>query len=388
MTQQLAPLSPPRLAPPLGIRAEGERRVLDATAGRLITIAYEMALNRAAWDDILDALAGAFPKSLVAVWAYDTAERRTLALTSRGGGEHHVTPPASLVGLLADAAPFDIVHPDKLHARSSSRRTASEGEFAATTGTIISRNGSRTLAIEIRYADAREGEVKARAAALLRHIAPHLARAIELNRREGGRDAAELEDVVDALPFGIFFIDSGLHIHYANRRADEVRRKGQGPFTAFDGRLRALDAEADALLRDAISRAEHGPRTGSALNLAGPGGRRYYLTARLLQPRDRRLQLHDALYETGPRLLIAVHEADQPIQVPIDFLWRSFALTDAEAKLADALVNGWTLAELAHDRELSKQTLRNQLVGLMRKTGTKRQSQLVALLTRLSLGAL
>jgi DNA-binding CsgD family transcriptional regulator len=292
------------------------------------------------------------------------------------------------VALLADAAAFDIVHADKLHARSSSRRTASEGDFAATTGTVIVRNGTRTLAIEIRYADAREGEAKARAAALLRHIAPHLARAIELARRERGRDAAELEDVVDALPFGIFFIDGGLHIHYANRRADEVRRKGHGPFTAFDARLRAPDAEADALLRDAISRAEHGPRTGSALNLSGPDGRRYYLTARLLRPRDRRLQLHDALYDAGPRLLIAVHEADQPIQVPTDFLWRSFALTDAEAKLADALVNGLTLAELAHDRGLSKQTLRNQLVGLMRKTGTKRQSQLVALLTRLSLGAL
>ena len=388
MTQQLASLSPQRLVPPVGIRTEGERRVLDATASRLITIAYEMALNRASWDDILDALAGAFPKSLVAAWAYDTAEKRTLALSSRGGGDQHVTPPASLVALLADAGAFDIVHSDKLHSRSNSRRAASEGDFAATTGTIIARNGGRMLSIEIRYADAREGEVKARAAALLRHIAPHLARAIELSRRERGRGAAELEDVVDALPFGIFFVDSGQQIHYANRRANEVRRTGQGPFTAFDGRLRAQDAETDTLLRDAISRAEHGPRTGSALSLSGPTGRRFYLTARLLQPRDRLLQLHDALYETGPRLLIAVHEADQPIPVPIDFLWRSFGLTDAEAKLAEALVNGWTLAELAHDRELSKQTLRNQLVGLMRKTGTKRQSQLVALLTRLSLGAL
>lgn len=35
-----------------------------------------------------------------------------------------------------------------------------------------------------------------------------------------------------------------------------------------------------------------------------------------------------------------------------------------------------------------KQTLRNQLVGVMRKTGTRRQSELVLLLTRLALTCL
>ena len=63
-------------------------------------------------------------------------------------------------------------------------------------------------------------------------------------------------------------------------------------------------------------------------------------------------------------------------------------LLKREAKLAEALLNGSTLAEFAKDREVSKQTLRNQLVGLMRKTGTRRQSELVSLLTRLSLTAL
>ncbi|MDX1948063.1 MAG: helix-turn-helix transcriptional regulator, partial [Pirellulaceae bacterium] len=136
-------------------------------------------------------------------------------------------------------------------------------------------------------------------------------------------------------------------------------------------------------------RAGQGPRGGtSALKLNGSAGERYFAAMRVLQSKSRHLQLHDAIYNTGPLVLVSLHEADQPIQLPVDLLWRSFALTDAEAKLAEALVNGWTLAELAQDRQVSKQTLRNQLVGLMRKTGTKRQSQLVSLLTRLSLGAI
>ena len=59
----------------------------------------------------------------------------------------------------------------------------------------------------------------------------------------------------------------------------------------------------------------------------------------------------------------------------MDLLWRAFALTESEASLAEALLNGATLADYAQDREVSKQTLRNQLVGIMRKTGTKRRSR-------------
>ena len=63
-------------------------------------------------------------------------------------------------------------------------------------------------------------------------------------------------------------------------------------------------------------------------------------------------------------------------------------VTDAEAQLAEALVKGATLADFAQEREVSKQTLRNQLVGVMRKTQTRRQSELVSLLTRLAVTCL
>ena len=71
--------------------------------------------------------------------------------------------------------------------------------------------------------------------------------------------------------------------------------------------------------------------------------------------------------------------------LPMDLLWRAFGLTESEASLAEALLAGSTVADYAQEREVSKQTLRNQLVGIMRKTGTKRQAELLSLLTRLSL---
>ena len=96
-------------------------------------------------------------------------------------------------------------------------------------------------------------------------------------------------------------------------------------------------------------------------------------------------QLHDAILDPGPLVMLIVHGSEETATLPADLLWRAFSLTDSEANLAEALLNGETLADFARERAVSKQTLRNQLVGVMRKTGTRRQSELVALLTRLSL---
>ena len=87
-------------------------------------------------------------------------------------------------------------------------------------------------------------------------------------------------------------------------------------------------------------------------------------------------------------VVLVVHGSLEIAALPMDLLWRAFSLTESEARLAEALLAGATLADFAKEREVSKQTLRNQLVGVMRKTGTRRQSELVSLLTRLALTCL
>ena len=401
--QQIIAHPPQRAVPPLSTRAQGERRMLDVSASRIVTLTYEMALGRASWDDILDALAAALPGCPVIISADDIAEQRNLVFAQRGMNpaqatryaEHAAKSPA--VALTVDNALFELFHDDQATPRATTKRSAFYtqcvaplGDAAASAAMVLARNGSRQLTIEIRYPEARESELRPRVAALLRHVGPHLGRAIELSRRETDIGAGEIEEIVGGLPFGLFLVDRAMSVHYANGRADELRRANAGPFVAFDGRLRALDEEADRQLREAVQRAGQGTRsTSTALRLGSPtGGERYFVTARALQPRSRRMQLHNALFDNGPLVLISIHETEQPPALPVDLLWRSFALSDAETRLAEALLEGRTLAELAQDRAISKQTLRNQLVGLMRKTGTRRQSQLVSLLTRLSLSAI
>jgi DNA-binding CsgD family transcriptional regulator len=63
-------------------------------------------------------------------------------------------------------------------------------------------------------------------------------------------------------------------------------------------------------------------------------------------------------------------------------LARFFALTPAEARLARCLLKGDTLKEAATVLKIKPLTAQNQLSSLFRKTDTRRQVQLVALLVR------
>lgn len=62
-----------------------------------------------------------------------------------------------------------------------------------------------------------------------------------------------------------------------------------------------------------------------------------------------------------------------------------FGFTAAETRLAIELVQGKTPSEIAEEHELSRTTIRSQLASLFSKTQTSRQSELVALLGRLTL---
>ena len=87
--------------------------------------------------------------------------------------------------------------------------------------------------------------------------------------------------------------------------------------------------------------------------------------------------------DAGRVAIMVIYWVDQ-LHLGRDALWRMFDLTAREVELAQALLEGRTLPELARAHAVSKQTLRNQLSSIMRKTCTRRQSELVALLLQMA----
>ena len=71
---------------------------------------------------------------------------------------------------------------------------------------------------------------------------------------------------------------------------------------------------------------------------------------------------------------------------PSDTLLRDlFSLTRSEIALAEKLANGMTLTEASEVAGVGRETVRTHLKSVLRKTGTRRQSELTALLTGLSM---
>ena len=101
------------------------------------------------------------------------------------------------------------------------------------------------------------------------------------------------------------------------------------------------------------------------------------------------MELHHPRQQCGAALVaLAFQDAAEPLDLGAGALWEAFGLSPAEAALALRLLEGRSLGEVATAQRVAKQTLRNQLAAVMRKTGTSRQAELVALLTRLALVAL
>lgn len=70
---------------------------------------------------------------------------------------------------------------------------------------------------------------------------------------------------------------------------------------------------------------------------------------------------------------------------PIDALKKTFALTNQEAKVAQYIAMGESVAEAAKGLGISYQTARNHLKFVMSKTYTHRQSELAILLIRVKI---
>lgn len=372
------------------------RRVSNYPYNSLISCIYDLSRGRAGWDNFLDTLAAAFPGCLILVSGDDLVSRRNVVFAHRG------LSPSAAAGYVSSYAmvnpwrealgnwpPGHLYHDEDLAERRQALESpyytewlGRQGAYDAATGFIVLRSGARQLSLELRYSSRDERAIRDRAGTILGDAAFHFRHAFE----SAGQSKDYLGKLVDDLSFPVFLVSADMRVVYGNHHADALRRGDSGPFVGDRGVLRASDEQVDSQLRDLIARACSSRRSTTSLLAFGAPGDRYFAVARPAVPAgESTFQLHDALFDSGPLAMLILHGASGMTALPADLLWRAFGFTEAEADLAEALLSGDTVAEYAQARLVSKQTLRNQLVGLMRKTGTHRQAELIGLLTRLAL---
>jgi DNA-binding CsgD family transcriptional regulator len=90
---------------------------------------------------------------------------------------------------------------------------------------------------------------------------------------------------------------------------------------------------------------------------------------------------------SGPiAMLVKVTDPAASQHVPASLLRELYRLTEAECRLVQALLQGLTLKEAATGFKVSENTVRSQLSAVFRKTGVRRQEELIRLAHGLGAG--
>jgi DNA-binding CsgD family transcriptional regulator len=217
---------------------------------------------------------------------------------------------------------------------------------------------------------------------LFQLLSRHVANAWRLSR--GLSDLAAKKGLHEALeesaPWGVLGLDSGGRVRMVSRRARVILAREDG-LAIRKERLRALRAAEDRGLDLLISKVARsidvgGFHAGGALAVPRQrGGPPYVLR---VMPVVNGLALPRA--SIAILVLLCDPECTLP---PIEELRAIFGLTEREADLASLLAGGWALKQAAQRLAIAHNTARVHLANITAKTGTRSQTELVALLGNL-----
>ncbi len=225
-----------------------------------------------------------------------------------------------------------------------------------------------------------EGQVS-----FVQRLAPHLSRALALNRRLAGLQAERdtFQTMLDRREAAVLLLGEEGTICYCNEAGIQLLRRHDG-LAASRGRLCALDANAQNLLAGLVraALAAKGARGGSI-----PVPRQH--SARPLHVKVMPFAQKSAFWLSSPevRAIVFVSDPESPAGDAVSEVMDAYNLTPSEKSLLNELIAGRSLREAAENLGITRATSRNRLARIMAKTDTHRQSELLQLILRSSVPA-
>lgn len=249
---------------------------------------------------------------------------------------------------------------DRLHAQL---RRAGLGGFM---GAMAPLGGNRYAALVLHRDPRDEVDFSPRHKQRLRRLMPHLLQAAGLAQAAAASRCAStlVEHYLGAWPRALALSDGRGRVWWANRQARALDHRS---VVSLRGQEFSAPPPAQAALADALSRASQAGEP-VFLKLSGLHGAMQLA-----------LQGLDGRGASGEGLVLVsfVDETQQHGHFPIAALRALFGLTEAEARLASALVAGKTVEAYARDRGVTVGTARYQLNQVLGKVGARRQADLV-----------
>ena len=369
---------------------------------------YDSALNGTFFDAVLDTLHGFLPNAAVLLVGQDTQHPSGNFLLHRGLETDAIS--HCMANLAIDDPWLEqlwqkkegvVYEDDELISQQSipalkstkPRASAVASRTDCAVGIVINRKNTRQVVLEIRFPESERAVMKRDIATLLEELGPHLVRAARIMHLNYYQplDAQLISDMLEMFPFPMLIIDTEFRVRYINERAGVLADNMDIFFISADGKFHAVDLDAEIELQRNIVDLNNGHRPDHPL-LRLPNAdnsKQLFLSLKKLgKPKLKQLGPNSIYQKQSARFALVLQDTQGPLKLRHHALWSAFKLTNAESDLVSLLLEGYSVAECAFRQNLAKQTLRNQLGSIMKKTQTNRQPQLIALLTRLALSTI
>lgn len=368
---------------------------------------YGAARDESLLDVVLDTISAQIPGVVLILLAQDTLHPSENFILHRGLKSDAVYPVMSSLAVgncwldrLWLQKCGEVFHDDDLashdalvESKKAGKWNELMGPMVRTTGMVINRFETRQLVLEIRFPEAGEAKSRRVATKLLERLGPHLvcaANIMQTNLRSfaGGQMAS---NVIELFPFPMVIVDTNCKVYGINSRAKVLADRMETFFISADGEFHAVDLDTQLRLRKVVELIGTGVQHRSeivSLPSYDKKGQTLLSLMKLNNHIQRRIGSKDVCEKHGSWLALVFQDTKEPLELSHRALWNAFKLTNAESELASLLVKGFSVGECAHQQHLAKQTLRNHLGSIMKKTQTHRQPQLVALLTRVALSTM
>jgi DNA-binding CsgD family transcriptional regulator len=211
-------------------------------------------------------------------------------------------------------------------------------------------------------------------------LVPHLQRAVAIGRLFDRSQAAErlLTETLDRVEAAVFLVGADGAISFANdpgkkmlAGATLVRKDGDA--------LHAVAADTDRILHDIFVAAKRGDASvglrGVAVPLAGSSSDPWFAHVLPLTSGRRQQTGHDLTAVAA----VFIRKTAPNAPPPLEAIATRYGLLPSEIRVLDAVAKVQGVKPLADLLGISQATVKTHLHNLFRKTGTRRQSELVKL---------
>ena len=207
-------------------------------------------------------------------------------------------------------------------------------------------------------------------------IAPHLKRAVQLNRRLQALtlDRQYSFAALDGIAQGVLIVDARARVLFANRACDSAFRHG---LRLNDGTLCGGSLSETANLHLAIAASAQAGESDTRDTISISRGESRSALSLLVIPLRSELE---TIARYNNAAIIFVTDPDNVVLPDDQQLQRKFGLTPAEIALIHELTGGSSLQTAADRLSIKIATARTHLHRIFAKTGTSRQAELMRLM--------